>query len=131
MSVPENRPDQGARRRHNGQFRPGASGNPGGRPKLIADIRDLAREHTQAAVNTLVHIAENGKQESARVAAATALLDRGWGRPTQPIAGDNEMAPIGFEDRQRLAEEKKARALALIYETFGEAAHELDDTGTH
>jgi len=38
----------------------------------------LARQHSDTAVNTLVHIAENGKQESARVAAASAPLDRGW-----------------------------------------------------
>lgn len=27
---------------------------------------------------------------SARVAAAEALLSRGWGKPTQPISGDDE-----------------------------------------
>jgi hypothetical protein len=40
----------------------------------------------------------------------------------QPIAGDYEMAPIGFEERQRVAEEKK-KALALIQETFSEPSH--------
>ena len=35
-----------------------------------------------------------GKSEAARVAAATALLDRGWGKPTQPIAGDDEAGPM-------------------------------------
>jgi len=30
----------------------------------------------------------------ARVAAAEAILDRGYGRPTQPIAGDDTMDPI-------------------------------------
>jgi hypothetical protein len=28
--------------------------------------------------------------EAARISACTALLDRGWGKPTQPIAGDDE-----------------------------------------
>jgi hypothetical protein len=32
-----------------------------------------------------------------------ALLDRGWGRPTQPISGDDEMPPVGFEARERVA----------------------------
>ena len=31
---------------------------------------------------------------AARVQAAQALLDRGWGKPTQPIAGDDEFDPI-------------------------------------
>jgi len=31
---------------------------------------------------------------AARVAAANSLLDRGWGKATQPIAGDEESGPI-------------------------------------
>jgi len=31
---------------------------------------------------------------AARVAAANALLDRGWGKATQPIAGDETSGPI-------------------------------------
>lgn len=57
--------------------------------KAPIDIRSLARNHTEAAISTLAGIASNGKQESARVAAAEALLNRGWGKPTQPIAGDD------------------------------------------
>lgn len=57
-------------------------------PKAPTDIRSLARVHTQAAIATLAGISSNGKQESARVAAAEALLSRGWGKPTQPIGGD-------------------------------------------
>src|SRR5436190_23662894 len=84
------------RRGPQGQWLPGSSPNPGGRPKIIEDIRDLAREHTETAINALVHIAESGKQESARVAAASALLDRGWGKPTQPLSGDKDAPPIGL-----------------------------------
>ena len=29
----------------------------------------------------------NGESESARVSAAAQLLDRGWGRPAQPVTG--------------------------------------------
>src|SRR5947208_11133063 len=48
------------RRGPQGQWLPGSSPNPGGRPKIIEDIRDLAREHTETAINTLVQIAESG-----------------------------------------------------------------------
>ena len=58
------------------------------------DTRDLARQHTEVALRTLVDIAKHGASESARVAAASALLDRGWGRPTQQIGGDPTGAPI-------------------------------------
>jgi hypothetical protein len=66
-------------------FSPGQSGNPGGRPKIIAELRDLARQHTEAALATLVEIALNGENESARVTAANALLDRAWGKPSVPL----------------------------------------------
>ena len=32
--------------------------------------------------------------ESARVTAANSLMDRGWGKATQPISGDDTMDPI-------------------------------------
>jgi hypothetical protein len=47
----------------------------------------LAREHTREAVEALVR---GLKDPKLYVAAASALLDRGWGKPTQPIAGDGE-----------------------------------------
>jgi hypothetical protein len=36
------------------KFQPGQSGNPGGRPKTIGAVRDLAREHSPAAIEALV-----------------------------------------------------------------------------
>ena len=52
--------------------------------KAPADIRSLARAHTETAINTLVGIMRDRKAPpSARVAAATALTDRGWGKPLQ------------------------------------------------
>jgi hypothetical protein len=68
-------------RNERGQFTPGVSGNPSGRPKADHTIQELARAHTPEALSALVEIAKNGRSESARVAAAVAILDRGWGRP--------------------------------------------------
>lgn len=52
--------------------------------KAKADIRSLARSHTDKAINVLVGIANQPKAPpAARVSAATALLDRGWGKPVQ------------------------------------------------
>ncbi len=88
-TTPDSRP-------RTGQFLPGVSGNPGGRPRGVAEIRDLARQHTKTALDALAEIATAGKSESARVSAAAALLDRGYGRPTQPIAGDSDADAINL-----------------------------------
>ena len=46
-----------------------------------ANIRSLARAHTELALRTLSGIALSSKNDSARVAAGTELLNRGWGKP--------------------------------------------------
>jgi hypothetical protein len=71
----------------------GRSGNPGGRSPRIGPngetAAQLARTHTAAAIDTLAEVNGNKKAPPiARVAAANALLDRGWGRPKE--AEDNE-----------------------------------------
>src|SRR6185437_14081531 len=68
-------------------FQKGTSGNPGGRPRVIGDVQELARERSPEAINTLAAIMDDTKAPpAARVAAANSLLDRGYGKPTQPIS---------------------------------------------
>jgi hypothetical protein len=69
------------------QFKPGRSGNPGGRPKELLNAQRLAREYTPQAIEALVRGLKDPKHY---VAAATALLDRAWGKPVQPLASDEE-----------------------------------------
>ena len=65
-------------------WRPGcASPNPGGRPKALHDLQELAREHTPEAIETLVKIMRNDNHPQ-QGWAADKLLDRGWGRPIVP-----------------------------------------------
>ena len=68
----------------------GQSGNPGGRPKEMAEVLKLARDNGETAIKALVKVATDGKSESARVAAAVALLDRGFGKPPQFSTSDAE-----------------------------------------
>ena len=67
-------------------FKKGQSGNPGGRPKIVAEVKELARAHTAEAIQTLVSIMNDRKSApAARVSAANALLDRGYGKPPQHV----------------------------------------------
>jgi HEAT repeat protein len=65
-------------------FRKGQSGNPGGRVGVPAEVRNLARRHSKEAIEWLIYWI---KSEDGRIslAAASALLDRGLGRPAQLI----------------------------------------------
>lgn len=57
--------------------------------KAPTEIKSLARKHTASALNVLAGIMnKTDAPESARVAAATALLDRGWGKATQFIEAE-------------------------------------------
>lgn len=57
--------------------------------KTPTDIRSLARSHTDKALNVLAGIMQQeDAPAAARVSAATALLDRGWGKAPQAITGD-------------------------------------------
>lgn len=66
--------------------------------KAPTEIRSLARAHTATAINTLAGIMQQtDAPAAARVQAAQALLDRGWGKPAQAIVGgDEDDNPIKF-----------------------------------
>ncbi len=65
-------------------FKASQSGNPSGRPKVVGEIRDLARRHGKFAIAKLVELAKSDNPRVA-VAACSELLDRGYGRPAQSI----------------------------------------------
>ena len=61
--------------------------------KTITEIRSLARSHTRTAINVLVGVMRaKDATPAARVSAANAILDRGWGKPVQALANDDDRA---------------------------------------
>lgn len=65
--------------------------------KAKADIRSLARSHTESAIKVLAGIMNQDQAPAAaRVAAAEALLNRGWGKPTTTVEAGPELAKILF-----------------------------------
>jgi hypothetical protein len=61
--------------------------------KTITEIRSLARSHTRTALNVLVGIMRSkDATPAARVSAANAILDRGWGKAPQAIENGGDGA---------------------------------------
>lgn len=70
------------------KFQKGRSGNPGGRPRKNPEDYDLeaaARSKAADAFGTLVKIMGHGEIERNRMAAAIAILERGYGKAQQKI----------------------------------------------
>lgn len=80
-------------------FEKGKSGNPGGRPRVISELRELARAHAPEAIKELARLTIKARSEAARITAIRELLDRGYGKATQFLAGDDEedLSPTKIE----------------------------------
>ena len=61
--------------------------------KTITEIRSLARSHTRTAINVLVGVMRSkDATHAARVSAANAILDRGWGKAPQALGNGDDGA---------------------------------------
>jgi len=58
-----------------------------------ARLSEIAREYTEIAFSTLVEVAQSGQSDTARISAACAILDRGFGKPRE--AGQDEYSQPG------------------------------------
>jgi hypothetical protein len=86
MTLPERYPD--------GRLKPGHTANPSGRPRVVAELRDLARAHTPDALKRLVELLQSRNEQTA-LAAARELLDRGYGKPVQSVEKDVRTFDVG------------------------------------
>ena len=64
----------------------------------------------------LARLVEHAKSDQARISAASVLLDRGWGRPTTVVVGDDELPAIGIHSSTAaaLSPEERAQLVAAI-----------------
>lgn len=82
-------------------WKPGRSGNLGGRPRETDDMRktqELAQQHSVRAVQRLVKLL-GSENESVVIRAAEVILDRGLGKPVTVI--DMLNSGIGIEPEQK------------------------------
>lgn len=57
--------------------------------KATADVKAAAQKYTDEAVRTLANIMRKAESDAARVAACKEILDRGHGKATQAITGED------------------------------------------
>ena len=73
-----------SQRLSNGRIQPGHSGNPGGRPKMPAALRDGMRALADDAMRVLRE-ALSSDDERVRLMAASQIFDCGYGKPNQTV----------------------------------------------
>ena len=77
-----------------GQWKPGQSGNPGGRPKWKPISDELRRFAEQEGIVKGVALAMYAKAEKGDVSAANFIADRIEGKVAQSIGGSTELGPV-------------------------------------
>lgn len=69
-------------------FKKGRTGNPGGRPKRTPEEFELiqaCKDKTPAALAVMVKLMSNASSDAVKLNAATAVIERGYGKPTTVI----------------------------------------------
>lgn len=71
--------------------------------KATASIKEVARQYTDEAIRTLAEVMADKEQPApARVSAANALLDRGYGKPSTVLNGDEDGGAVKLAHTIRL-----------------------------
>jgi hypothetical protein len=95
-------------------FKPGESGNPGGRTASFAECQRLAREASPDAMRRLVELMESSDERVALM-AADKVLERAWGKPKEdPDAGGKRYSQLPADERRREVERLIALGKEII-----------------
>lgn len=79
-------------------WKPGQSGNPGGMPKGMAEVKMLARSMSAEALEKMYELMRTSSDDRVQLAAAKEIMDRGLGKPRE----EESQAPIMIRDKAEL-----------------------------
>ncbi len=71
-----------------GGKRPGAGRPKGAVNKATADIKAIAQQYGEQAMSTLFDIMLSSENDTARIAAAKEIIDRGYGKAKQQLEAE-------------------------------------------
>jgi hypothetical protein len=123
-------------------FKPGQSGNPGGRTASFAECQRLAREASPDAMRRLIELIRSSDERVALM-AADKVLERAWGKPKEqhPDAGGRRFSEMPANERRREVERlialgkeiiaretERVAALPQVIEGETERVHVLSST---
>lgn len=66
-------------------FAKGKSGNPSGRPKLLAEVQEYARTKTKDNLEGIMRLAEGADDQSVQLRARQYLHEIAWGKPAVAV----------------------------------------------
>lgn len=70
--------------------------------KVTATLKEIARRYTDEAMEALIGVVRSTESDAARVSAIKEILDRGYGRASTVLSGDEDGGPIKLAGEIRL-----------------------------
>lgn len=83
---------------------------------MTEEIKAIAREYGPDAIEQLAHLMHHAKSEQARISAAKEILDRSYGKATQPVESTQQ---VSHAEQLREIE----RSLGLFHEEVTNAEY--------
>lgn len=106
-----------------GGARPGAGRKPGVVSAAKRELQSMAKDHAERALQVLAEVMESAESDAARVAAANAILDRGYGKPVTMTANVTDHLDA-------LDDDSLAAALAAVRAAIGAGEADQQEAGS-